>query len=113
MATQEVEAKGKDEDGYGPWMVVSRSKIRPRRTKPEDPTKSNQYGPSSLVRPNRLMMEKLEAQTLLSDSRHKSNMQNGGPEKNKEKTMEKNTAGKLEEGKEVNPNVNTCMVVKA
>ena len=113
MATQEMEAKGKDEDGYGPWMVVSRRKIRPRRMKLEDPTKSNQFGPSSLVRPNRPMMDKLEAQTPLSDSRHKSSRQNGGPKKNKEKTIEKNTAGKLEEGKEVNPNVNTCMLVKA
>lgn len=86
MVTQEVVVEGNDEDGYRPWMVVNRRKTRPKGMKPEDPTKSNWIGSSSLVRPNRLMMDKLEAQASLSDLRHKTNGNSGRLEVSEEKT---------------------------
>lgn len=59
IATQVVEGDSKEEDGYGPWMVVSRRKTGPKRTMTENvnPTRTNQASSPSLVWPTKYAKE--------------------------------------------------------
>ena len=127
VAVREVEAGSKEEDGYGPWMMVIRRKPGPKRAKSEGPTNANQAGSSSLVagslglvRPTKILREKqvqvvqlsLNNPKLISNGQGDSNGQIMGPKEIKDKTVELNTAGDLKEGVSVSANTNTCIVEK-
>lgn len=65
VAVREVEAGSKEEDGYGPWMMVIRRKPGPKHAKSEGPMNANPAGSSSLdagslglVRPTKILREK-------------------------------------------------------
>lgn len=127
VVVSEVEAENKEEDGYGPWMMVGWRKPGPKHAKSGSPSNANQVGSSSLVvgshslvRATKFMREKevqvgqpsLSNPKLISNGQVDSNGQIVGPKEGKAKTMDLSTTGDLIKGISVPANTNTCMVEK-